>query len=87
MSNLISNNNNNERSEYPINDDYSKDIITYAFPVQEERQINFPITKRNNKIPKNKISNNIIINESPSSNEYNKSHLKYKSDLIKKIVI
>ena len=84
MSNLISNNNNNERSEYPINDDYSKDIITYAFPVQEERQINFPITQRNNKIPKNKISNNIIINESPSSNEYNKSHLKYKSDLIKK---
>ena len=83
ISNLISNN-NKEITQYPINNEYSKDIITYAFPAQEERQINFPITQRNNKIPKNKISSNIIINESPLSNEYNKSHLKYKSDLLNK---
>ena len=78
LSKLISNNNN---EEYSMNGDNSKDI-TYVFPNKEEKQINFPITQRNNIIPKNKISTNIILNKSPLSNDCNESHLKYKTELI-----
>ena len=69
-----------ELAECPINHDKSKDII-YSFPEQEEKEIKFPITQRNN-IPKMKTSNNTVIKGSPLSNDYK---IKYKSEIANKI--
>ena len=72
--------NNYELSDCPTNHDNSKDII-YSFPAHEEKEINYPITQRNN-IPKNKISQNKTIKESPLTNDYK---IKYRSEIANKI--
>ena len=78
---ILNNKNNFETTEYLTNCDNSKDI-TYVFPIQEEKVINFPITQRNN-IPTHKISKSIIIDNSPLLND-NKNNLKYKNEVINK---
>ena len=86
LSYLISNNtfNSNKKNIYEISDnstngDNSKDN---AYMFKEEKDINFPITQRNN-IPKNKISKNI--NNSPFlNNNKKKNHLKNNSEDINK---
>ena len=72
--------NDYELSDCPTNHDNSKDII-YSFPAHEEKEINYPITQRNN-IPKNKISQNKTIKESPLTNDYK---IKYRSEIANKI--
>ncbi len=83
LSYLITNSNTNKKNNYEISDnstnvDYSKDM---AFIFKEEKEMNFPITHRNN-IPKHKISKNI--NSSPILKNNKINHTKNNSEDINK---
>ena len=81
LTSLSISNKDSELSENQTNHDDNSKAIIYSFPSQEGKEINFPITHRNI-IPKNKISKNSVIKDSPFGNDYK---IKYKSEIANKI--